>query len=148
MFLQQYSGNVFIGEFLLITYHCLFKNMYDVSNTNIVSIWRKKERVSSVLEPNRYSGFFVNLKKNNIIYLLQLGFNPVAVVILHVYKTWNWLLLNLVGRATWEACSGNLESWEPSQHLLLGTGKPRKTCIEMAGRMTFRILTSSQQSGI
>ena len=52
-----------------------------------------------------------------------------AVVILHVYKTWNRLLLNLIGRATWEACSGNLESWEPSQHLLLGTGKPRKTCV-------------------
>ena len=29
------------------------------------------------------------------IYLLQLGCYPVAVVILHVYKTWNWLLLNL-----------------------------------------------------
>jgi len=28
--------------------------------------------------------------------------------------------------------SGNLESWEPSQHLLLGTGKPRKTCVEVA----------------
>jgi len=26
-----------------------------------------------------------------------------------------------------EACSGNLESWEPSQHLLLDTGKPRDT---------------------
>ena len=43
--------------------------------------------------------------------------------------------------------SDNLESWEPSQHLLLGTGKPRKTCVEVAGRRTFRILTSSQQSG-
>ena len=28
-------------------------------------------------------------------YLLQLGCHPVAVVILHVYKTGNWLLLNL-----------------------------------------------------
>jgi len=43
--------------------------------------------------------------------------------------------------ATWN-------SWESSQHLLLGTGKPRKTCVEVAGRRTFRILTSSQQSGI
>ena len=43
--------------------------------------------------------------------------------------------------------SGNLESWEPSQHLLIDTGKPRKTCVEMAGRRTFRVLTSSQQSG-
>jgi len=37
---------------------------------------------------------------------------------------------------------------EPSQHLLLGTGKPRKTCVEMVGRRTLRILTSSQQCGI
>ena len=29
-------------------------------------------------------------------YLLQLGCHPVAVVILHVYKTWNWLLLNII----------------------------------------------------
>jgi len=28
-------------------------------------------------------------------YLLQLGCHPVAVVILHVYEIWNWLLLNL-----------------------------------------------------
>ena len=37
---------------------------------------------------------------------------------------------------------------EPSQHLLIDTGKPRKTCVEVAGRRTFRILTSSQQSCI
>jgi len=41
-----------------------------------------------------------------------------------------------------------LESWEPSQHLLIDTGKPRETCVEVAGRRTFRMLTSSQQSGI
>jgi len=33
-----------------------------------------------------------NNKKN--IYLRQLGCHPVAVVILQVYKTWSWLLLN------------------------------------------------------
>jgi hypothetical protein len=32
--------------------------------------------------------------------------------------------------------------------LLKDTGKPRKTCAELAGRRTFRILTSSQQFGI
>jgi hypothetical protein len=53
-----------------------------------------------------------------------------------------------LGWVTWEACSGNLECWEPSQHLLIDTGKPRKTCVEVAGRRTFRVLTSSQQSGI
>jgi len=37
---------------------------------------------------------------------------------------------------------------EPFQHLLLGTEKPRKPCVEVAGRRTFRILTSSLQSGI
>ena len=37
---------------------------------------------------------------------------------------------------------------EPSQHSLIDRGKPRKTCVEVAGRRTFRILTSSQQSGI
>jgi hypothetical protein len=30
-----------------------------------------------------------------------------------------------------EACSGNLESWEQSQHSLIETGKPRKTCVEV-----------------
>ena len=51
-------------------------------------------------------------------------------------------------RATSEACSGNLEFWEPSQHLLIDTRKPRKTCVEVAGRRTFRIMASSKQSGI
>jgi len=32
---------------------------------------------------------------HNNIYLLQLGCHPMAVVILHVYKIWNWLLINL-----------------------------------------------------
>jgi len=32
--------------------------------------------------------------------------------------------------------------------LLIDTGKPRKPCVEVAGRRTFRILTYSQQSGI
>jgi hypothetical protein len=49
--------------------------------------------------------------------------------------------------ATWEACSSNLESWEPSQHLLIDTEKPRETCAEVASRRTSRILTSSKQSG-
>jgi len=39
-----------------------------------------------------------------------------------------------------------LESWEPSQHSLIDKEKSRKTCAEMAGRRTFRILTSSQQN--
>jgi len=39
-------------------------------------------------------------------------------------------------------------TWEPSQHSLVDKGKPRKTCVEVAGRRTFRILTYSQQFGI
>jgi hypothetical protein len=27
-----------------------------------------------------------------------------------------------------------LETWESSQHSLIDTGKPRKTCVEVAGR--------------
>ena len=34
-----------------------------------------------------------------------------------------------------------------SIRLKTDTGKPSKTCAEMAGRRTFRILTFSQQSG-
>jgi len=40
-----------------------------------------------------------------------------------------------------------LESWEPSQYSPVDTGKPIKTSTEVAGRMTFRILTASQQFG-
>ena len=48
------------------------------------------------------------------------------------------------GGAAREACSSNLEYGKPSQHLLTDTGKPSKTCVEMAGLRTFRILTYSQ----
>ena len=41
-----------------------------------------------------------------------------------------------------------MESREPSQHSLLDPGKLRKTCVEMARRRAFRILTYSQLSGI
>ena len=32
--------------------------------------------------------------------------------------------------------------------MLIDTGKPRKTCVEVAGRRTFRVLTSSLQSSV
>ena len=55
-----------------------------------------------------------------------------------VVTRWQWLFYTytkheigyywiLVGRATWEACRGNLESWEPSQHLLIDTGETKKS---------------------
>jgi hypothetical protein len=73
-----------------------------------------------------------------------------------VFTRWQWLIYMYTiykiatkfRRATCEAYSGNLETWQSSQHLLLDTRKPRKTCAELAGRRTFRILTSSKQSGI
>ena len=40
-------------------------------------------------------GQVYNNNNNNNNNLLQLGCHPVAVIILHVYKTWNWFLLNL-----------------------------------------------------
>jgi hypothetical protein len=55
---------------------------------------------------------------NNNIYLTAIGSSPGGSGFCHVYKmTWN-VHLNYVGRATWEPCSVNLETWEPSQHLL------------------------------
>jgi hypothetical protein len=34
-----------------------------------------------------------------------------------------------------------LGTWEPSQRSLQDRGKPGKTCVEMAGRRTFRMRT-------
>jgi len=36
-------------------------------------------------------------------------------------------------------------TWEPSEYSLVDTGKPRKTCVELAGRRTFRILTYTRR---
>jgi len=38
---------------------------------------------------------FLSIININNIYYLQLSCHPVAVVILHVYRIWNWLLINL-----------------------------------------------------
>jgi hypothetical protein len=74
------------------------------------------------------------------------GYHPVAVDILHVDNNEN--------KVTRKFKSGGLHekhvvaTWKPSQNSLIDTGKGRKTCVEVAGRRTFRIPTSSQQSGI
>jgi len=54
-----------------------------------------------------------NCINNNNIYLLQLGCYPVAVVILHVYKTWNWLneTWNWSDLA-WELRTKNVIEWK------------------------------------
>jgi len=41
---------------------------------------------------NNYNSYNNNKNNNN---LLQLCCHPMAVVTLHLYKIWNWLLLNL-----------------------------------------------------
>ena len=46
----------------------------------------------SYMHCGNFSGIYLN---NNNFYYLQLGFHPVVVVVLHVYKMRNWLLLNL-----------------------------------------------------
>ena len=54
-----------------------------------------------------------------------------------------------VGRATCEACSGNLEvSGSIPAFAQVHRETKKKTCVEMAGLRTYRILTSSQPSGI
>ena len=91
--------------------------------------------------------FVIAIIINNIC-LLQLGWRSVAVVV-YVYTDMNWDT-NLIktGGAAWEACSSNLESWEPSQHKLIDRHREtKKICAEMAGSRTFRILDFSQQSG-
>ena len=68
---------------------------------------------------------------------------------------WQWLLCTYVNmkQGSKEFKSGGLHekqvvaTWKPSQHLLIDTGKPRKTFAEVAGRRTFQILTTSQKSG-
>ena len=76
---------------------------------------------------------------------MQMCCHPVAVAILHVHKYEKNL--------TRKFKSGGLHerhvvaTWKLGNHLsirLVDTGKPRKTCVEVAGRRTFRILTSSQ----
>jgi hypothetical protein len=47
-------------------------------------------------------------------------------------------------RVAWEACSNDLESWKLFQHLLRDIRKPKKTCVEMAGRFTFRMWFKDQ----
>jgi hypothetical protein len=41
--------------------------------------------------------------------------HSVAVVILHITYAWT-ITLDLVGKATWEACSGNLEKKNGNHH--------------------------------
>ena len=92
-------------------------------------------------------------------------YHPCIIIIIfincnRVITRWQWLFYmytNMKKKVTRKFKSGglhekhvvaNLETWEPFQHSLVDKRKPKKTCIEVAGRKTFRILTSNQQSGI
>ena len=68
-----------------------------------------------------------------------------VTVVIYVYIQNMKLVTTKLGR---EGHMRSLECWEPSQHLLLESGKPSKTCVEMAGLRTFRMVTSGQQSDI
>jgi len=56
--------------------------------------WFEGVDILTLLSQILTSNVLVN-NNNNYYCLLHLGCHPVAVVILHVNKTWNWLLLNL-----------------------------------------------------
>ena len=88
----------------------------------------------------------------------------IIIIIIFIYCNWvvpggsgYFTCIQNMKLVTTEFKSGGLHeklvvaTWnlgKPSQHVLIGTGKPRKTCVEVAGRRTFRILTSSEQYGI
>ena len=97
---------------------------------------------------------------------LHKGDNDVIIIIIiiinynWVITLWQWLFYiftNMKKKVTRKFKSGRLNekhvvaTWELGNHLSIrfaDTEKPRKTCVEVAGLRTFRILTSSQQSGI
>jgi hypothetical protein len=80
---------------------------------------------------------------------MQLDWRPVAVV-LYMYTNMNYGtdLIKIGGEGVvWEACSSNLESWEPSQHSLLDRGKQENLCRDGRSQDLPGILKFSQQSG-
>jgi hypothetical protein len=80
-----------------------------------------------------------------------LGCHPVAVVILHVYKYMKLITNKFTFRSGGLHEKHVVATWNLGNHLsirLQTQGNQEKTCVEVVGRRTFRILTSSQQSGI
>ena len=89
------------------------KSVLDVRNVLGASIFPATSVVNDIHCYRSLSNFVVNARKRPVgvrvkwqsklhnlnyyyyYYLLQLSCYPVAVVILHVYETWNWLLINL-----------------------------------------------------
>jgi hypothetical protein len=84
---------------------------------------------------------------NNNIYLLQMGCHPVAVITLHVFP-------NTANKFTYGGLHEKhvVSTGKHGNHLSIcfktrGRKPRRKTCAEMAGRRTFRVLTASQPPG-
>jgi hypothetical protein len=81
-----------------------------------------------------------------------MGRHPVAVVISHItfarMLKVDYFTFSLGGLhrkhvvATWEGKTGTISKFS------LGPRKTKKPCVEMAGRRTFRLLISSQPSGM
>jgi hypothetical protein len=125
----SYTFRWFSKEILIISLHS-FHRLVFVMKTHCV-LWELRNKYLIII----------------IIHLPASGVSPGDSGYYACTYIWNKDLSNLSRRATWEACSSNLESWELSQHSRLDRGKIRKICAEVAGRRTFRILTYSQQSG-
>ena len=92
-----------------------------------------------------------NYNDNNI-YLTAIGLSPGGSGFKHIYKYLTLCLWNLHLHRCGLYEKHVVTSWIFGNHLSIcfqDTGKPRKkTCIEVAGRRTFRTLTFSQRSGI
>jgi len=78
--------------------HCVITQKRAVLSHCAVEAWTHFH--IKVEDTQRIWSWFNNNNNNNnnnkyYIYLLHLGCHPVAVVILHVYKILNWLLINL-----------------------------------------------------
>ena len=75
------------------------------TNSNFILFYTSSTQKKNQKKPQNLASIIAGLRmKTNYVnyyyyyyyyYLLQLGCYPVAVVVLHVYKIWNWLLLNL-----------------------------------------------------
>jgi len=101
--------NIKFGLYIMNTFTHTAKHGVSLSAvTNYVEmmkIWgtfeiKGKRRINnniknSLLLAVTYGLYNNNNNNNNNNNKLQLGCHPVAVVILHVNKTWNWLLLDL-----------------------------------------------------
>ena len=85
------TGNLNIGCMRLVFWDILaFSRQLDVLNTVAFFLRVYLGDTQSICRYN-----YNNNNNNNNNNKLQLGCHPVAVVIVHVYRIWSWLLVNL-----------------------------------------------------